>query len=133
MDIDRLKTAWRKQPLEGSASRSLDEMMKEVRDRAARFNWRVTKRDLIDTVACLAIVGIVGPYFWRAPQVLEKVGAAVVMAGAVWIIVRLSVIRSRHRRLPVDATAREFCANEMKRLDEQMHLISTAAISGAGP
>ena len=107
--------------------------MREVGDRAARFNWRVRVRDLIDTLACLAIIGIVGPYFWRAPQMLEKVGAAIVMAGAVWIIARLSVTRSRHRRLPVDATAREFSTNELKRVDEQIHLISTAAIWGAGP
>ena len=93
MEIDRLKAAWHQQPLEGSASRSLEETVREIRHRAAQFNSRVTGRDLLDTVGCLAIIGVVGPYFWRAPQMLEMVGAAIVMAGAIWIIVRLTVTR----------------------------------------
>jgi hypothetical protein len=133
MELDRFKTAWRQQPLEGAASRSLEETMQVVRERAARFNRGVTVRDLIDTLACLVMIGVVGRYFWVATQILAKIGAGIVVAGCVWIIVRLHLTRARHRRLPADATAREFCANELKRMDEQIHLVSTVVVWGAAP
>jgi hypothetical protein len=64
-------------------------------------------------------------YFaWVAPHALARVGAAVVIAGCLLVMTRLYLARTRNRTSP-DMPAREFCAAELKRLDEQIRLLST--------
>jgi hypothetical protein len=124
MELDRFKTAWQRQPLEGAAARPLEDIMRDVHRRAARFNRQIRQRDLLETLAGLIVIGAFGYFAWLAPQAGAKLGAAIVVVGCVVVITRLYLARTRHRSSP-DAPAREFCATELKRLDEQIRLLST--------
>ncbi len=124
MELDRFKTAWQQQGLEGAAARPMEDIMEAVHVTATRFNRQIWMRDLLETLAGLLVIGAFGYYIWVVPEVLAKIGAAIVIVGCVGVITRLHRARRRHRAAP-DASAREFCATELKRLDEQIHLLST--------
>jgi hypothetical protein len=124
MELDRFKTAWQKQPLEGAAARSLGDIMEEIRRRSVRFNRQIRQRDLLETGAGLVVIGMFAYFAWLVPHAIARAGAAVVIAGCLLVVTRLYVARARNRTSP-DVSAREFCAAELKRLDEQIHLLST--------
>jgi hypothetical protein len=124
MELDRFKAAWQHQRLEGAASRPLEDIMRDVRGRAAKFNRQIRQRDLLETLAGVVVIVTFSFFAWAVPHVVAKIGAAVVVAGGLLITVRLYLARTRHPSL-ADSTAREFCANELKRIDEQIHLLAT--------
>jgi hypothetical protein len=124
MELDRFKTAWQEQPLEGAAARPLEDIMQDVHHRAVRFDRVIWRRDLLETLAGLFVIGMFGYFAWVIPSPIARVGAAIVMIGCLSIIARLYLSRNRHRASP-DASAREFCAVELKRLEEQIRLLST--------
>jgi uncharacterized membrane protein HdeD (DUF308 family) len=126
MELDRFKTAWLQQPLEGAAARPLEDIMRDVRRRAARFNRQIWQRDLLETLAGLVVIVAFGSFAWSVPQTSAKIGAVVVVAGCVGVMTRLHMARNRHPASP-EMSAREFCAVQLKRLEDQISLLSTVA------
>ncbi|HEX2442344.1 MAG TPA: hypothetical protein VHJ77_00245 [Vicinamibacterales bacterium] len=124
MELDRFKTAWQKQPLEGAAARPLEDTMEDVRRRAARFNRQIRQRDLLESGAGLLVIGMFGYFAWLVPYTAARIGAGVVIAGCVVTMIRLYLARNRNGT-SADMPALEFCAAELKRLDDQIRLLST--------
>jgi hypothetical protein len=124
MELDRFKTAWQKQPLEGVAARPLEDIMEDVRRRATRFNRQIRQRDLLESAAGVVVIGMFAYFTWLVPYTAARVGAGIVIAGCVLIAVRLYLARNRNKTT-ADMPAVEFCTAELKRLDEQIRLLST--------
>jgi hypothetical protein len=124
MELDRFKTAWQQQPLEGAAARPLEDIMRDVHLRSARLRRQIWQRDLLESLAGIVVIGFFGFFAWLMPEPLAKAGALIIVAGCLNVMLRLHLARTRHQPSP-DASAREFCTLELKRLDEQIHLLST--------
>ncbi len=124
MELDRFKNAWQQQPLEGAAARPVEDIMADVYRRAARFNRQIRQRDLLETLAGVIVIAAFSYFAWAVPFIIARIGAIIVVCGCVIVIARLYMTRTRRPSSP-GASAREFCAVELKRLDDQIHLLST--------
>jgi hypothetical protein len=124
MELDRFKNAWQQQPLEGAVARPVEDIMADVYRRAARFNRQIRQRDLLKTLAAVIVIAAFSYFAWAVPFIIAKIGAIIVVCGCAIVIARLYMTRTRCPSSP-GASAREFCAVELKRLDHQIHLLST--------
>lgn len=66
-----------------------DDLVTWVARRAEAFERKVRRRDLVETIAAVAVVGFFGWEVATAPALLTKAGAAVVVAGACLVVWRL--------------------------------------------
>jgi hypothetical protein len=107
-----LASAWRSQPV-GRVEISLDQLHR----RARNFGKQVLGRNLREYAASAVVVGIFGYYVWRFPAPLVRLGCALVIAGAFF------VVHSLHQRgaastVPVEmafSTCLEFHRHQLER------------------
>lgn len=124
MEMDRFKAAWQQQPLEGAATKDTEDIMREVLQRAARLQGQVRQRDLLETSSAVVVMAVFGVLAWYLPQPMARAGAIIVVLACVQVIVRLHGTRTRRATAP-NATARQFCADELERIDDQIALLSS--------
>lgn len=88
MSLEEYRDAWQRHEERGIADRD-DELVERIARRAEEFESAVRRRDLLETVAAVAVVAFFGYEVATAPSLLAKTGAAVVLAGACLVVWRL--------------------------------------------
>ena len=93
---DDLRNLWRNQPLE-NATMVLD----EIRAQAARFERRISRRNLREYLGGLIGVAVYAFYIWRFPNIFMRIGSAMIIAGVLFVMWRIHR-HGRAARLPQD-------------------------------
>ena len=123
MTFDDLRSSWQENNEESMSAEQREEIVARVCRRVERLGSSICRRDVIETIASVAAVFFFTRFFLRSDVPVAKIGAAIVVAWAVFIIYKLHRTRLVQKRTCLDASVREFCKTEMERLDRQIRLV----------
>lgn len=129
MNIDEAKAAWSHR--EGD-SPAFGGLVDKVR-RTERFELTILRRDVIETLAALAVGVFFGTTLPERTGWLEWLGTLVVVIGAIEIAVVLNVARIRGGRALVESSIREYCVQELLRTQRQITLLKNVKWWYVGP
>jgi len=104
----------------------VDAMLRTWR-RVEKNNFGVLRRDLVETVAAIAVVLLFGRGIFTLDPWVAKSGAAICVLGAVFVIYKLNRTRMVCGESRLDLTVQEFYERETDRIKKQIHLLRTMA------
>ena len=123
MNLDDLKTTWQQRHSE-TADGCIDELASNVVTRTSRFERSVLIRDLIETVAAIAVIVFFGYYIQQNIfSWITSPGTIIVIVAAIQLIVVMHWTRRRGGRPRYDLSLKDFCDAELARVDRQIKLI----------
>lgn len=124
MNLDRLKSAWQARDIGEEASSSEDGVT-PLMERLAALERDVHRRDLREYLAACFVMAFFG---WRAAatdDLLVRVGAIIVVAGSMFIILwsRRATVPARREPFAGDLPVARFCARELAKVEAQVRLL----------
>jgi len=134
MNLDDLKANWKQQQSK-LADDQFDEIASRVAERSSWFEKTILRRDLIETAAAIFVAFGFGYPLVRHVDWpwLARLGMAIIIMGAVEIIVVMHWTRRRGGRARYDSPLTEFCAVEIARVDRQIWLLRNVSWWYSGP
>jgi hypothetical protein len=131
MEIDRLKHVWQQ-----SGPPAKPDTGEEMRRIAARFTtWRrqVRWRDYRECAAAVVCMLLFGRLVFVLASTVARAAAVFLVGSSALTVVML--IRARPGRQLTDpaVAVREFCENELRRIDAQIGLLRSVAYWGVAP
>ena len=118
---------WQDQPVEG-----MKMSVEAVRLRAGKFERRIARRNLRESVASAVVIIAFGYFFVTAPNILLRITWGLFIAGMIWLTVQLRR-KGSPRTMPEDlgaATSVSFFRSELER---QRDLLKNVWPSHLGP
>ena len=76
--------------------------MAEIHARATRFQSGIRTRNLTEYAAGLLVIGVLGWVAWQVPEPVVRLGAGLIIAGAVYVMWKLHVLASASSRAEID-------------------------------
>ncbi len=122
MDLESLKERWQRHGAPEPHWRKGEEM-NELRAKLANLRRTAARRDRREAVAAIVAAAIFGWVAFVAPRPLARVGAAIIAAGALFIIVWMRAAGGWNREPDVDLPVAEFFRGELRHLDRQYQLL----------
>ena len=113
----RMKELWQRQKTEGVRM-----TVEQVQASAGKFQRRIQRRNAREYVAAVAVVLIFAFEFWRAGEVLARIGFALVIAGTVYLAWHLHS-RGSWEPLPKDAGLSSVIDFQRRELVRQRDLL----------
>lgn len=131
METDRLKELW--QQREAGAKPDAGGEASRIAERVAVLRRQVRRRDYFEHAAAIVCMLVFGRLVFILSSVVARAAAAFLVATAALAIVKL--IRANPGRQQTDraVTVREFCENELRRVDAQIRLLRTVPFWSVGP
>ena len=123
MTFDDLRSPWKDSNGETMPPEKREELVARVCRRVERLGATILHRDVIETVAAAVVVFVFSSMCLTLDKLLAKVGSAIVVISACYIIYRLHRTRMDRERSSLDASIRDFCNTEIERLDRQIQLL----------
>jgi hypothetical protein len=126
-DLNDLQREWDSQP--GYPEERLNEIAALVRTRSGSMRSTLFARDRREAIACVFIIVVFAAYwmfdsYWgTAPNAVAKTGIAIIIAGAVEIIVLMQVVQRRGRADFTSVPLNEFLLSEVQMLSRQIALL----------
>ncbi len=133
MEFDKIKEVWQAEAVLALPDRANQEIMNVITARLGKIHQTIRWRDVREIGAAIVSILLFGAWFWTVPSVISRSGAAVVVAGSMLIIARLSWAHRRARQAESGLTMREFCAAERDRIDAQIRLLQSTLWWYLGP
>ena len=131
MNLDDLKTPWQAMQRECDTSH-IDEISSRVGSRMTRFDHTIRRRDMVENLAAvIVIIGFVISLFY-CDDWLTFIGAAIVVVGAIEIVVVLNATRMYHPT-PAGLPPVEHCKLEAAKVDRQIFLLRNVHWWYVGP
>ncbi|WP_430403309.1 hypothetical protein [Hyphomonas sp.] len=96
-DRDPLQSLWCQQKEE-----TFTMSMAEIHARATRFQSGIRTRNLTEYVAGLLVIGVFGWVAWLVPEPVVRLGAGLIIAGAVYVMWKLHVLAGASSRAEID-------------------------------
>jgi hypothetical protein len=129
VDFESMGETWRRQ--DSGSTRSPDEELQSVRNRAAELARTVRRRDWIETGVALVLLPLFAWVALRTPHTLSAIGAAIVAAACVLIPIRLKLARraTPDSALPVTQALRV----QLSAVHAQQRLLGSVAWWYLGP
>ena len=103
-----------------------DKMLRTWR-RIEKSNFSLFRRDLVETLAAIFVIGFFGKAIFSLPNWIAKSGAIVCVCGALYVIYRLHRARRVQGESRPELSVREYFQIEIQRVENQIHLIRTIA------
>ncbi len=131
MELDRLKESW--QQREGGATPDAAGEAARIAARLAAWRRQVRRRDYRECGAAVVCTLIFGRLAFVLPSATARAAAAFLVVSSVIIAVRL--IRANPGRQQIDrsVSVRQFCENELQRIDAQIALLRAVPFWYVGP
>jgi hypothetical protein len=126
MDLESLKERWQRHGAP-EPHWTTGEDMHQLRTKLAKLRRTAARRDLREAVAAIVVAAIFGWMAFVAARPLARVGAAIVAAGAIFIIIWMRAAGGRNREPDVDLPVVEFFRLELRYLDRQYRLLRSVA------
>lgn len=121
MKLDDLKAPWREK--QRQLDPQVDHVIKAVRAGMSSFDRTIGLRDLRETLVAIGIAVWFGYSFIQHDRWIAKIGAAMVVAASVMIVVVLNWTRLKGQVARPGRTLRDYCADELNRVDRQIWLL----------
>ena len=107
-----IEQIWQSQPVEGMKMSA-----EAIRLRATKFERRISRRNLRETIASLFVIVFFAYFFATSPSILLRLTWGLFIAGMVWIVIALRV-KGSPNSLPAamgNSTCLEFFRSELGR------------------
>lgn len=130
-DLNDLQREWDAQPQ--YSEEKLHEIAELVRTRSGSMRSVLFARDMRETIACVFIIVVFGAYwvfdaYWgTAGNAMAKTGIAIIIAGAVEIMVLMQIVQRRGRADFTSVPLKEFLLSEVRMLNRQISLLRHVA------
>ena len=124
MNLDDLKSEWQKSDL---PTPHFDEFAAEVKVRTRKFESQLFWRDMREIAAAIFVVFAFSGWFLQMTNWISRIGAAVVILGAIEIAIVLQWARRKGRIEDADVPLRDYCHAELGRVDRQIRLLENLA------
>jgi membrane protein implicated in regulation of membrane protease activity len=131
-EMDRFKTAWQTQPMDGALDNDAAQAVVSIRQRLEWLHRALRRRYRLEIGWAVAGMILFACLAGVLRGTLARVGAAVVVAGLVLVIVKLHRARSGEPALAF-LSVKDFCTAEMASVDAQMALLNSVAWWYLGP
>lgn len=128
--MDDPRNLWQNQEVE-----EMKLSLEEIRARAAKFQSRIRRRNLREYAAALLVILLFARFFSTTPNIVERIGFALVIAGALYYIAHLWKWGAP-RFLPADmgrADCLHFYRGELERQRDLLRGVWTWAILPIAP
>lgn len=103
MTLEEYRSAWQEHEERDVSDLDEEELVESVAGRAAAFERKIRRRDLLEGVAAVVVVAFFGWQAATTPSALARVGAAVVVGGAGFVVWKL---RRARREFGTDGVGR---------------------------
>lgn len=128
MNLDDAKDLWTSDhnsdsPPMSAHSLSDDELLHTVKEQARSFDKRIWRRDLLESIAALAVFLFFSWTLLQAPSWWGRAGALIVMAGSAFVFWRLRRARTRYDAPTSDRPVAEVLRTERAKVEEQIQLL----------
>ncbi len=125
MTFDDLSQSWQRANGGSVSPEVREQLVASVCRKVERLGATILRRDIIETIAAVAVVFCFSLTIISVESYAAKVGAAIVVVGACYVVYKLHRTRTIRAPSHPDASVREFCKTEMERADRQIHLLRT--------
>ncbi len=120
--FDDLRSSWQEANDKPLSFKEREQLVTKVCRRVERLSGSFVQRDVIETIAAVVVILAFLPLFSRPDIYVAKLGAAIIIGSAGFIIYKMHHTRTITKRPRLDAPLREFCEVEIERLDRQIAL-----------
>ncbi|MGB8769425.1 MAG: hypothetical protein WCC92_07420 [Candidatus Korobacteraceae bacterium] len=106
--------------------------VEELRAKAAKFNKRIRRRNIREYVAAVIVIGWAGMVLWRTPYTVERIGFALIIAGAIyymWYLKKWAAPKS----VPADMGRADCVRFYQSELERQRDLLRSVWKWALGP
>jgi hypothetical protein len=120
-----LKQLWQQQVLTPPTKVPDEQLIAAMKKKMTQFGRTLFWRDVREVAACLILIVLFLPDFFRFNQWLAKAGCLVVVVTAIYIGIRLVAAQRIGDRKSAGDTLRGYLLMERQKLDRQIHLLRT--------
>ncbi|MDA0204504.1 MAG: hypothetical protein O3A53_07275 [Acidobacteria bacterium] len=118
---------WQSQPEE-----EMNMTLATIRSKALKFQRKISNRNLREYVAAVIVTAAYGAYIVYLPNLLQKIGSALVIAG-VFVVVYWLHRHGSSKDVPVDSSARDCLDFHRQELTRQRDLLRQVGSRYIGP
>jgi len=130
MNLDDAKALWssNNEPTdEPMATHSLSDsdILRLVKEQSEAFDKKIWRRDLLESIAAVAVFLFFGWLAWHDPSPLVTAGSLIIMGGSALIFGRLRRTRTRFADAPADQPVKRMLQQERAKVDAQIRLLGS--------
>lgn len=131
MEIDRLKRVW--QQTEPTLKPDTGEEVRQIVARFAAWRRQVRRRDYREHAAAILCIVVFTRLAFVLPSIVARASAVFLVGAAVLAVVKLIRANPGRRQTDRATSVREFCENELRRIDAQIRLLRSVPFWSVGP
>jgi Flp pilus assembly protein TadB len=130
MNLDDAKALWSSdnEPTDETMStRTLSdsEILRLVQEQSEAFDQKIRRRDLLESIAAVAVCLFFGWLAWDDPSPLVTAGSLIIVGGSALIFGRLRWTRARFANAPADQLVKQRLQHERAKVDAQIRLLES--------
>jgi Flp pilus assembly protein TadB len=130
MNLDDAKALWTSdhEPTDETMStRTLSdsEILRLVQEQSEAFDQKIRRRDLLESIAAVAVCLFFGWLAWDDPSPLVTAGSLIIIGGSALIFGRLRWARMRSADAPTDQPVTQRLQHEREKTDAQIRLLES--------
>lgn len=125
MTLDDYRDAWKEEAAPARRDPDEEELLASVRERSDAFERKIRRRDLLETLAAVLVAAVFGYEAATAATWLARIGAAVVVASAGFVVWWLRRARTAGPSRDVDRPVADRLRAERERVDVQIRLLES--------
>lgn len=132
MTLDDYRDDWQEQESADDVG-SMEEVLSEVKRRSREYDRKIFWRDVREVVAAVLVAGFFGFQAVTAEPVLARIGALIVVAGAVLIVWKLRRARANGQEELAGQPVSERLRAEIDKVESQIELLESVLWWYLGP
>lgn len=125
MNDQELKQLWQRQVLAPPAKLPDDQLIQAMKQKMSQFGRTIFWRDVREVAACLLVIGLFLPGYFKTTTWLAQTGCLVEVFGAIFIAFRLIYSKRRDDRNLTADSLRGYLLHERRKIETQIRLLST--------
>lgn len=137
MNLDDAKKLWSSEqpdtPPMPASTLSDSDILRLVKEKSEALDSRIWRRDLLESIAAVAVILFFGWTVLQASSLWVQIGALLVIAGSAYVFWRLRRARTRYDAPSPDRPIAEVIRTERAKVEEQIHLLDTILWWYLGP
>lgn len=125
MNDQELKQLWQRQVLAPPTKLPDDQLIQAMKQKMSQFGRTIFWRDVREVAACLLVIGLFLPGYFKTTTWLAQTGCLVEVFGAIFIAFRLIYSKRRDDRNLTADSLRGYLLHERRKIETQIRLLST--------